>query len=237
MNSAVLEFFQKSVHGDLVKDKSVLEIGSRNINGVVTEYVKSFEPAKYVGVDIIKDDNVDLVLDAKYLDQHFAENTFDLVYSTELMEHVVDWKKVLHNKKTLLKPGGYLLITTRSKGFNYHACPHDYWRYEVSDFENVFADFEIIHLEKDPESPGVFLFAKKPEKFKEVDISNYSLYSIVKWKRLQLIDEKDVTKWDIKKNILYYDIRYRLANLFPRKLKYWVKSLLLGTNYDYLKKL
>lgn len=65
--------------------------------------------------------------------------------------------------KDVLKPGVYMYmyITTRSKGFPFHAYPHDYWRYKPEDMKQIFADFEIISLKKDPE-PGVFLIVKSP---------------------------------------------------------------------------
>jgi len=64
--------------------------------------------------------------------------------------------------KAVLKPGGLIYITTRSRGFSYHAYSHDYWRYEIEDMEKIVGDFEITALEKDWEAPGVFLKARKP---------------------------------------------------------------------------
>ncbi|MEZ0346378.1 MAG: hypothetical protein ABWK01_07495, partial [Infirmifilum sp.] len=57
---------------------------------------------------------------------------------------------------------GIIYITTRSRGFPYHAYPHDYWRYEVYDMREIFGDFEIVKLARDWLEPGVYLKARKP---------------------------------------------------------------------------
>jgi len=81
--------------------------------------------------------------------------------------------------KVVLRRGGFIYLTTRSKGFPYHAAPHDYWHYEPSDMVRIFRDFEIIRLETDWEAPGVLLKAKKPVDWRPVDLSGIALYSVV----------------------------------------------------------
>ncbi len=100
--------------------------------------------------------------------------------STELLEHVRDWRRVVSNFKRVLKPGGGLLITTRSRGFPYHAYPHDFWRYELADMRAIFSDFEIETLTPDSGSPGVLLKARKPAAFMENETSGHQLFSIVR---------------------------------------------------------
>ena len=97
------------------------------------------------------------MLPAERLVDYFGSESFDVVISTEVMEHVFDWRLIINNIKSVLKRGGFIYLTTRSKGFPYHAYPHDYWRYEPSDMVRIFRDFEIIRLETDWEGPACFL--------------------------------------------------------------------------------
>lgn len=181
---AVLEFFIENVRTDEFKGKSVLEVGSRYINGSVRPLIeKFFSPYEYIGVDSEPGKFVDLLLPGERLLECFGPESFDVVIATELLEHVTDWRLVINNMKRVLKSGGRIYITTRSKGFPYHGYPYDFWRYEIDDMKKIFADFEIIKLEKDHEAPGVFLKAKKPENYVPADLSNIALYSIVLGRR------------------------------------------------------
>ena len=92
----------------------------------------------------------------------FGVESFDVVISTETLEHVLGWRTAVNNMKLVLRSGGYIYITTRSKGFSYHGYPYDYWRFEASDLIKIFRDFEIIKIERDWEAPGAFLKARKP---------------------------------------------------------------------------
>ena len=126
---------------------------------------------------------MDVVLPAERLVEYFGLESFDAVISTEVLEHVFDWRTVVNNMKAVLKPSGLIYITTRSRGFLYHAYPHDYWRCEIEDMEKIFGDFEIIALEKDWEASGVFLKARKPTSWSPNDLSQIELYSMVVGRR------------------------------------------------------
>lgn len=97
---------------------------------------------------------MDVVCEAERLVERFGTEAFDAVITTELIEHVRDWRLVVSNLKNVCRPGGIIIVTTRSKGYGYHAAPYDFWRYELSDMENIFSDCEILLLEKDLEEPG-----------------------------------------------------------------------------------
>lgn len=184
----VLEFFIEEVNEDEFKGKRVLEIGSKYVNGSVRPLVEKFLcPKNYVGVDIESGKFVDLVLDVEDLANHFGSNSFDVVITTELLEHIYDWRIAIGNMKEVLKPAGNLYITTRSIGMPFHAYPYDFWRYELDDMKNIFSDFHILNLIKDSEPPGVFLKCKKPDYWKPTKLEDISLYSMILGKRTKEI--------------------------------------------------
>ena len=191
---AVLEFFMEHARPEEFRGKRVLEVGSKYVNGSVRPLIENFfSPREYVGVDIESGRFVDIVLPAEKLVDRFGEESFDMVIATELLEHVRDWRLVVNNMKSVLKPLGYIYITTRSKGFPFHAYPYDFWRYEIGDMRKIFSDFEIITLKRDHEAPGVFLKARKPLYWKPIDLSGIALYSMILGKRtLHIPDISDM---------------------------------------------
>ncbi len=183
-NAAGLQFFIETMKANEFNSKKVLEVGSKYVNGSVRPLIENFSyPAKYVGVDISPGKMVDLILPAERILEYFGAESFDVIISTELLEHVVDWRIVINAMKATLKPGGCMYLTTRSKGMGYHGYPFDFWRYEIDDMRKIFADFEVIILQQDHEDPGVFIKVKKPEKYVPSDLSKIALYSMVLGKR------------------------------------------------------
>lgn len=174
-----------------VEGKRVLEVGSRDVNGSLRLFVESLQPNEYVGIDIQEGKGVDQVCDVEELESNFGKAAFDVVIATELLEHVRDWRKAIQNIKSVCKPGGVIIATTRSKGFQYHAWPDDYWRYEAADMEKIFSDCEISALKKDEKEPGIFLKAIKPFDFQENDLENIELYCIVTDKKQKFIDKNE----------------------------------------------
>ena len=155
MNVGVLDFFMRNVDYEEFNGGRVLEVGSKFVNGSVRPLIERFcKPREYIGVDIEPGKYVDVVLPAERLVDYFGPESFDVVVSTEVIEHVLDWRLVINNMKAVLQRGGFIYLTTRSRGFPYHAHPHDYWRYEPSDMVRVFRDFEAIRLERVWETPG-----------------------------------------------------------------------------------
>ena len=173
-----LEFGKRNLNISDIKDKSILEVGSYNVNGSLRDMVKELGCKSYIGIDIQPGDYVDQVCKAENILSVFGIEKFDVLICTEAIEHIEDWQLVIHNFKQIVIPGGILLVTTRSKGFPLHGYPSDYWRYEVEDFKEIFADCEIKCLESDPQEPGVFIKVIKPLDFKEKDLITYKLYSI-----------------------------------------------------------
>ncbi|MEZ0346221.1 MAG: methyltransferase domain-containing protein [Infirmifilum sp.] len=62
-------------------------------------------PREYVGVGIEPGLFVDVLAPAEGLVERFGEDSFDVVISTELLEHVREWRLAVSNMKRVLKPG------------------------------------------------------------------------------------------------------------------------------------
>lgn len=177
-----IAFGEENIKQFEIEGKRVLEVGSRDVNGSLRPFIENFKPAEYIGVDIIEGKKVDRICDVYDIVETFGKESMDFVLSTEMLEHVEDWRKVISNLKGVLRVEGAMLLTTRSIGFPLHSYPADYWRYQVEDMQVLFSDFVVEVLEKDKRSPGVFLKAKKPKDFKEVVLSGHQLYSIIQKK-------------------------------------------------------
>lgn len=108
-------------------DLSVLEVGSQDVNGSV----RPFFHKEYIGVDIVEGRGVDICAPAHSLP--FDDETFDVVVTTEMLEHDHRFWDSMPEMARVLKPGGTFLLTTRGIGFKYHGSPEhgfaDYWRF------------------------------------------------------------------------------------------------------------
>lgn len=170
----------------------MLEVGSLDVNGSLRRHVESLGPASYVGVDAAIGPGVDEVCRAEELVKRYGPEAFDVVLSTEVLEHVRDWRAVVSNLKQVVKRGGILLVTTRSQGYRFHGYPFDFWRYEPSEIRILFSDFAIEVLLPDPSDPGVFFKVRKPADFRERDLAGYPLYSIITERRTPEVKEREI---------------------------------------------
>ena len=178
-NPLCINFVETSLASSDVRGKKVLEVGAFDVNGSPRAVIEALGPAEYCGVDIAPGPGVDEICDAEDLLKRFGTEAFDVVVSTEMIEHVANWQLVIKNFKQVLAPGGILIVTTRSKGFPLHDYPADYWRFEVSDMAVIFGDFERVVIENDPNEPGVFVRGRKPSELREFDLEGYALHSMI----------------------------------------------------------
>jgi len=90
------------------KRERVCDLGSYNVNGSARE-VFELDAELYVGVDIRPGPGVDEVADAAWW--RGRDELFDLLISTECLEHTPYAAAICHNAYRLLKPGGVFLMT------------------------------------------------------------------------------------------------------------------------------
>jgi len=203
-NAACILFGFRSISASEVAGKRVLEIGSADRNGSLRPIIESYHPREYVGIDVEPGPGVDRVAEAGQIVRVFGEESFDLVVSTETLEHIRDWRGAVSNIKRVCKRGGVVLLTTRSIGFPYHGYPYDFWRYDPDDVRVIFSDMEIVMLEQDSEiTPGVFAKIRKAADFRENDLSNHQLYSIVEGKRVRQLEGTRTRKFVFLKGIAW----------------------------------
>lgn len=106
-----------------IENKKILDIGSYNVNGSVRPI---FEKGQYIGVDMEKGPNVDVVANANNLP--FEKNYFDVIVSISCFEHDdMFWVTFLEMCR-VLNEGGYMYINAPSNG-PYHPHPGDNWRF------------------------------------------------------------------------------------------------------------
>jgi len=221
-NQACLYFVQQNIGKAEVEGKKVIEIGSRDVNGTLRPYIESLKPVSYVGVDFEPGPGVDVICRAEDSLNVFGQGNFDVLISTEMIEHVRDWRRIIHNFKNLLRPEGVLLMTTRSIGYPYHGYPFDFWRYEVDDIKLIFSDFAIERTDTDRSIPGVFLRARKPRQFTECDIAHHRLYSIIKDGRVTSISNAAIYAFHFRSIV-----RTTLGRVLPKKIRIFLKAKIL----------
>jgi SAM-dependent methyltransferase len=162
MHQSVLEWVPSTLSALGVEGTTVLEVGSYDVNGSVRPAIEDLGVASYLGVDQSAGPRVDLVCNATELG---GLGEFDVVISTEMLEHVRVWQPVMFSLAAAVKPGGWLALTTRSIGFPYHAYPDDFWRYSLDGLAAIYEAlrFDTVSVASDPQCPGVFGIARKPD--------------------------------------------------------------------------
>jgi len=130
------------------KNTNVLDVGSLDINGN-NRYL--FDMCKYIGVDIIEGTNVDFVTPIHLLK---GSELFDVVISTEMLEHDIFYIESIKRMCALLKKGGLLLITCATTGRKEHGTrkhepqdsPATNRYYENVTKEMLFRSFRELHF-------------------------------------------------------------------------------------------
>lgn len=94
----------------------------------IKPYQDLFQVEEYIGLDVPSEDRpkVDLWGDGVALP--FADNAFDTILCTEVLEHLPEPSLLLQETYRVLRPHGHLILTT-PQTWGLHRAPHDYYRY------------------------------------------------------------------------------------------------------------
>jgi SAM-dependent methyltransferase len=117
---------------------------------------------RYVGLDMTPGPGVDVVGSADALP--FEAASFDCVLSSQVLEHVVDPRRVIEEMHRVLRPGGVALVSTHGV-VRYHAAadrkPDDFRRWTHAGLAlelNQAADWAAITVEPNGGTAGAFAF-------------------------------------------------------------------------------
>lgn len=152
MHAAATNFFVSSLRG--FEPRSVLEIGSININGSVRDYYP--QATSWWGIDIIPGPCVDEVADGA---SWRSDDRYGVAICAEVFEHTPKWKDIIVNMHRHLVDGGLLLASCASRDRPTHSAdgndlkPDEY--YENVDpeemrrllFQMGWSDIEVIEAD------------------------------------------------------------------------------------------
>jgi hypothetical protein len=130
MHIAVEEFLTKvkEKYPLYFKEKDVLEVGSLDINWSVRKY---FDNCTYTWIDLWEGKWVDLVRD---IIDYNPIHQFDVVISTEMLEHCINYQDAIFKMVDLLKSWWLLIVTAWGSG----RTPH--WTFESDPMSAPFTN-------------------------------------------------------------------------------------------------
>lgn len=100
---------------------------------------------EYVGADLEGNPLADVVLNDDG-SVPLPDAQFDLILSTQVLEHVTDPELYVSECHRLLKPGGTLVLTTHGIMF-YHPDPVDYWRWTSAGLARILSTAGLCSVE------------------------------------------------------------------------------------------
>ncbi len=132
---------KKNLQNSFDKKLQVLDVGCGN-----KPYADLFEDCDYLGLDYnLEDTKADIVGSAMKIP--LEDSTFDIVFSTQVIEHVSSPNDMIAEIYRVLKPGGYLILSGPMY-WPHHEIPHDYFRFTKYGFaellkRNHFSEYDI----------------------------------------------------------------------------------------------
>jgi SAM-dependent methyltransferase len=131
-----------------------------------------FSKAEYVGFDFHPGPNVDVVGDAHRLSEYFEKESFDIIYSIAVFEHLAMPWVVATEIARLLKPGGIVLVKTHLS-YGSHERPWHFFQFSDMALRVLFSPalgFECIEAGASNPMVGRFsALAEAPLRFRAIN--------------------------------------------------------------------
>lgn len=162
---------------DVEKKYRILDIGSQEVDGDENgsyRHIFQKENWEYVGADVVKGKNVDVVLQTPYQWKNIKSKSFDCVVCGQMLEHDEFFWLTMLEIKRIMKPNGICCIIAPSGGPE-HRYPVDCYRYYPDGLRAVarYAGLEVLEAyaqwnadlypEMDPDWRDCVLICKRPQ--------------------------------------------------------------------------
>ena len=210
---------------------SVLDVGSYDVGGSIRDF---FKKNNYIGVDLIKGPNVDIVLSG--IELYKLKKNFDIVISCECFEHAKDWREIFLSMYNVCEDDGYVIFTCASRGRIEHGTlrtinsdsPGTTGTYYKNifksefiksfDLKKMFQKYEVIYNFK---SSDLYFIGKKGKENKNINFTNI----LKKVKNLKNNNRK-IKIFRIIFSYLLNDKNYQNLTFFRRS----IKKIIFGQN-------
>ena len=123
----------------------ILDVGSYDVNGSYKDLFDS-KCVEYLGLDMEKGPNVDLVPKNTYDWQELNTDSFDIVISGQALEHIEFFWETMKEIIRVAKEGALICIIAPN-GFEEHRYPVDCWRFHTDGMIALcrYFEMEVIH--------------------------------------------------------------------------------------------
>ncbi len=112
-------------------------------------FLKNKKTTKYFGLDIIDSDKFGYVKnDITHFDGNtipFDNDSFENIMCTEVLEHVLDYQRLVDEIYRVSKKDGITIFTIPWSA-RYHYVPYDYYRYTPSKLKSIFSKFAKVEI-------------------------------------------------------------------------------------------
>ena len=141
MRGVTQEMLKYYIQNTNLKGK-VLEIGGFKLSQCAINF---FPPPRFEYYDLnleksdIENTIIGDITDAKMIE----DNTFDIIFSSDVFEHIKQPWLAAKEIIRILKPGG-IVITSTVWSWRNHPCPVDFWRFSPACLDYLFEGIETL---------------------------------------------------------------------------------------------
>ena len=125
---------------------SILDLGSSIEGASYNRFLQFKEPFTVTHTDFFKNEENLIQLNLEEPFENIEDETYNTVTCFNTLEHIYNYKNTIRESFRILKSDGFFVGGTPFL-VNYHADPHDYFRYTHEAIEKIFLS-EKFQLEK-----------------------------------------------------------------------------------------